>query len=207
MKEVLSLGFENKAVIIGVHAHDWQDDSTPKHFVAKIVLIDQSNDALKPLLYRFKEEKLVDELVDHPSLKTQIFPLHNHDAFTMMGEVMAIDRQKKLITLERNITVSYQHLVVAVGLSQTSTHSPHDEEMETGLINLVDALKIQKRLITRMQQKDPTSSKKHSRIAPLETYDSKTLLKLLAERLKEKHEKDVLEAFFQPGKKLYEVQL
>jgi len=192
------MSLENQAVVIGVNVHEWKDDRFPTHIVANIVLIDQANPALKPLLYQFNEEASLDEI------SSQHTPLviDHQNAFKMMGEILEINRHKKIITLENEITVSYKHLIVAFG-----THS--NENKEANIFNLIDALKVQKRVHLNIPVTRQSKTKNPIKLEPLTQCHSQKLLHL-AKRSKMIHKCQniaILDELLKSGKKLYEVQI
>ena len=127
-----------RAVIIGVNTRDLENNSSSQHIFADVILIDKSHNSLLPQLYQVKG-KPVEE---HEQGYTPI----ERDGFLMIGEVIKIDKVKKQIHLNPNKTVSYNYLILASGMSQSSLGSLHDHECAAGVHTLLDALKIRKNL-------------------------------------------------------------
>ncbi len=137
------MNFDNRAVIIGVNVRDLHNPRSAKHFFADVVLIDKSNTALHPLLYQLKNDAL-HSTHDLSQFKRDGYLSIDHNAFAMMGQVLSIDKNKKQIYLQNEDTVSYKHLVLASGLSQTNLGAVHDEEINSGFHALTEALRVKK---------------------------------------------------------------
>jgi len=135
--------FENKAFIIGVNLRDLENPRSAPHIFADVVLIDKSNNVLQPLLYQLKKEGSHTEN-DLKDFRRNGYMTLDQNAFAMMGEVIKIDRKKKLIHLQNEGSVSYKHLILASGLQQTSLGSVHDEELAAGFHALTEALRVHK---------------------------------------------------------------
>ena len=125
--------FPRPSVIIGVGLTDHKLPTSPQHFFAEVVLMDKTNEAVTPLLYQLKKEALYGN-DDLATLPRDVVTMQS-DAFMMIGEVVEIDKKKKMITLSNNNTVSYNHLIVAVGSKSQFSDSDHNKDFRwfTGL--------------------------------------------------------------------------
>lgn len=122
---------------VGYKHHD--DNPTSTHHFAEIVVITSSNQALKPLLYLLHKDASVSfDLSEAP----KEIPINN-DAFTMAGEVVSIDKKKKIIYLSNQHTVTYNYLILATGTEHVFINT-NSEEFAHGLQILIHALRIKK---------------------------------------------------------------
>jgi NADH dehydrogenase len=133
-----------KSLIIGVEFKELRASPSSQHIFAEVVLIDKTQKSLQPILYRLKKEpgSSHNDLMDVKRHLTSI----QRDAFMLVGDVLSIDKKKKMIYLANNNTVSYNYLIVASGPKHSFEGSNHEEEFAVGLQTLADALKIQKEL-------------------------------------------------------------
>lgn len=104
---------------------------------AKVVFLDLSNPDAKPRLFQLKDSALSDTPPD--LLKSSAFSF-NHEAFVLLGYASKIDRDKKIIELSNNNSVSYTHLVAVSGANIETAY--HDAEFSAGLHLLVEALRL-----------------------------------------------------------------
>lgn len=117
----------SRAVIIGVH--HTEAPHQPQFLIADIILIDQTNQALKPSLYQLQgKSEALDSLIELPK-----------GSFILLGEVLKIDKKKKLVYLSNQSTVQYKHLII---VCKTSIQQ-NDEAFL--LKTLLDALKLQQK--------------------------------------------------------------
>jgi hypothetical protein len=134
----------HRALIIGVNLRDLERPTTSQHIFTDVVLIDRSNEILHPLVYQLQS----DALSSHSD--SAIYPQGllklEENAFAMIGEVLSIDRTKKLITLTNHITVSYKHLIVASGLRQTVLGSNYEDNLAYGVTALIEALRVRRNI-------------------------------------------------------------
>jgi hypothetical protein len=86
-----------KTAIIGVNFQDLQKSANSVHLFAEVVLLDKTQESLQPVLYQLKKEALygTDDLATIP----KEFATMQRDAFYMIGEVVEIDKRKKMIRL------------------------------------------------------------------------------------------------------------
>ncbi|MFQ5729596.1 MAG: hypothetical protein ACE5GN_04465 [Waddliaceae bacterium] len=145
--------FDNKAVIIGVNLRDLEGTPSPQSIIAEIVLIDRTNGILHPLLYQLRRDAL-DQQNDISTIHNYDFTTIESNAFAMIGEVLTIDKTKKQIYLKNEITVTYQHLIMASGLKQSMQGSTYDEELSAGLHALMEAIRVRKNISTVLNSGD-----------------------------------------------------
>lgn len=115
-----------------------------------ITIIDKKNHHLfQPLLYQAATATLSPRDIS-VSLR-EIFARQKNTT-VLMGEVIHIDKEKKLITLENNDTLSFDYLVVAIGATHSYFGNDHFEKYAPGLKTLKDALHIRNRLLTSFEK-------------------------------------------------------
>jgi NADH dehydrogenase FAD-containing subunit len=138
--------FGQRAFIVGANLENMgKNPPPPRHIFADIILIDKTQDALKPSLYQVKTGTL-GENDDFFALKRNGYFSIDRNAFMMTGTVVSIDKKKKIITLSNEDTVSYNHLILASGIHPPPHGTVHDEEFVAGLHALLEALRVRKNL-------------------------------------------------------------
>lgn len=135
--------FENRAIIIGVNLRDIKYQPSSPHIFVDVVLIDKSNEILHPLLYKLHSDTLAQQEKNNTFYQSNVLPIED-SAFALVGEVQSVDKEKKIIYLSNNVTVSYKHLIVASGLKQSVLGSAHDQELNAGVNALAEALRVRK---------------------------------------------------------------
>lgn len=113
-------------------------------------LIDRTNHHLfQPLLYEVATTLLSFEDIAVP-IREILAPYKN--ITVMMGEVVSIDKDKRIIALRNNEYVGFDFLIVALG-SHDNYHG-HDEwrNASLGLKSLSDALKIRERILMSFEK-------------------------------------------------------
>jgi hypothetical protein len=126
------MDFTPKASITSVNMKGLDNKINPEYLHAEIVLLDRSNEQMRPLLYQFKN--------DH--IHKDSFDSIEKNAFIIIGEVDSINKKKKEIYLTNYRTVTYKYLVAASGLRQTALGDIHDEELSAGVLALWEALRV-----------------------------------------------------------------
>ena len=126
------MDFTPKASITSVSMKGLNNKIDPEHLYAEIVLLDRSNEQMRPVLYQFRNDQI------HRNSFDQI----EKNAFILLGDVDTINRQKKEIYLTNYRTVTYKYLVLASGLRQTSLGDIHDEGLSAGVLALWEALRV-----------------------------------------------------------------
>jgi hypothetical protein len=138
--------FRQGSFIVGVNLENvMKNPPSPKHIFADILLIDKTQDTLKPLLYQIKKDALL-ETDDFTTLKRNGYFSIDRNAFMMIGTVVEIDKKNKMIHLCSEDTVSYNHLILASGIHPPPFGCVKDEEFVAGLHALLEALKVRKNL-------------------------------------------------------------
>ncbi len=128
-----------------------------------ITVIDKKNHHLfQPLLYQAATATLSPRDIS-VSLR-EIFARQKNTT-VLMGEVVNIDKQKYLITLENGDTLPFDYLVIAIGATHSYFGNNHFEKYAPGLKTLKDALYIRNRLLTSFEkaerEKDPKQRQKY----------------------------------------------
>jgi NADH:ubiquinone reductase (H+-translocating) len=116
---------------------------------AEVLLIDRSNHHLfQPLLYQVATGLLSESDIASPIREV----MRKHaNVRVLMGEVTAIDREGKLLTLENGQQMPYDYLVVATGAQHSYFGHPEWEEMAPGIKSLEDALSIRDRILSAFE--------------------------------------------------------
>ncbi len=190
------MALSNRAVIIGINLMDIEHPLNPRHIKADVILIDKSSGILQPLLYQFKG----------PAEKSGYVQLERN-AFGLVGEVLSIDKEKKQIYLKNDTTVSYNHLILASGLSQTSLGSVHDNELAAGFYALNEALRLRGKVTEALTSSITPFADKHHRPSTLssEIHDQTSVQKLL--KTLQMSAISSTETSIGMDRRLYEVQL
>lgn len=136
------MDLNNRGFIVGINLRNLEKSPSSQHLIVDIVLVDQSNDILSPLLYRF-DPHAFDTASESPS---------NEHCFALLGEVCTMDKTKKIIYLANNTSVSYRYLIQASGLKQTVLGSRHGEELSAGVHTLMEALRLRDNITTILPQ-------------------------------------------------------
>lgn len=126
------MDFTAKTSITSLNMKGLNEKINAEDLYAEIVLLDRSNEQMRPVLYQFRDDRI------HKNSFDEI----EKNAFILLGEVDTISRQKKEIYLTNYRTVTYKYLVAASGLRQTSLGDIHDEELSAGVLALWEALRV-----------------------------------------------------------------
>ncbi|MGA8165388.1 MAG: hypothetical protein WB791_10305 [Waddliaceae bacterium] len=170
--------------------------ASSQHLFVDIVMIDKSHELLNPLLYQIR---LVDQ---------HAFSPHAWNSFSLLGEVLFIDKERKCIDVANGISVTYRHLIVASGLG---IHDGHG--LSEGLHALFKALRVRKNVsyslsfpnisYSRFQQE--RSPGKH---APIPSKDLiREVIKLLSLNSTQDSSMTLGMALAAKDMRLYEIQL
>lgn len=197
--------------IIGVSLRDLNGGQPGSQFLfAEVVLIDKTSDGITPQAYQLKKEAVAGNS-DLSTLSRDVIAIHPN-AFMIMGDVLSIDKKKKMIYLSNGNAVSYNHLIVASG-KQNSNPSEQCKEFADGLQALIDGLRLKKIPNSVMGVTSPYSTRGQGKTPKFASID-------LSEPHAAKHIKDlVTHRILQEGgyqfslslngsdKRLYEVML
>jgi NADH dehydrogenase len=123
---------------------------------ARIILIDRSNHHLfQPLLYQVATSVLTPGQIGSPIrgvLRKQ------SNTTVILGEVTSVDRAKKAVYvsngLRENVPVTYDYLILAIGV--THSYFGHDEfaPFAPGLKSLADAVAIRNKILQAFEQSE-----------------------------------------------------
>lgn len=113
-----------------------------------VTLIDKTNHHLfQPLLYQVATAALSPGDIAMPI--REIFRGKNVEV--LMGTVVSIDKEKRLIKLENQQSLAFDYLIVAVGARHAYFGQDHWETFAPGLKTLSDALHIRERVLTSFE--------------------------------------------------------
>lgn len=132
--------------------------SSPMHFFAEIVLIDHSPKAVNSLLYQLRQEVIERA----KNSMTKEFNTIHRDDFTLLGEVISIDKGKKLIHLSNEQTISYMYLIL-VSTTEQLNQAAENEKLLNGLLSLLQALRVKEIPLNFSVNIDSFMSAKHPR--------------------------------------------
>jgi len=127
----------------------------------EVLLIDKKNHHLfQPLLYQVATAALSPADIAMPL--REIF--RNQDNTTViMGNVVEIDKARKMITLKNGENISYDYLVIGVGARHSYFGRDDWEKLAPGLKTLTDALGIRERILTSFEQAERAESMSEAR--------------------------------------------
>lgn len=155
-----------KALIIGVDLHGHDSSTEPKRIFCDVVLLDKSQSMLQPVLFQLKDNALSNVEDYHYSQNSGFTPIHRDD-FMIVGEVIQVEKQKKLIHLKENITVSYNHLIKVSGSNQHGHKSGPDGDYTAGFQALVSALRLRKNVLKALTTGERNFLSEKERLAHL----------------------------------------
>jgi len=125
--------------VSAVHLKQMQNMNMPQHFIVEVLFIDQKQDS-SSLLYQLRNEVILKDL-GTDSRGLIYLPT---DAFVLIGEIKSVDKQKKIIYLTNQNSVTYRHLIIACSDKTNHKGTLRDEDFCFGVQALIDAIKIQK---------------------------------------------------------------
>jgi len=119
-----------------------------------ILLIDKTNHHLfQPLLYQVATAALSPGEIATPIREVLRY---QDNASVIMGEVTAIDKHTKTLTLANGDQINYDYLVVATGARHSYFGNDHWEEFAPGLKTIKDALQIREQVLISFEQAERT---------------------------------------------------
>jgi NADH dehydrogenase len=135
----------SKVVIVGGGFAGLNVAQALKNAKTDLLLIDKTNHHLfQPLLYEVATAALSPGEIATPIREV----LRNQENTTViMGDVIAIDKKAKVVTLKNQDQVRYDYLVLAPGARHSYFGNDQWEAYAPGLKTLVDALKIRDRIL------------------------------------------------------------
>lgn len=122
----------------------------------ELILIDKKNHHLfQPLLYQVASAALSPADIAIPLREI----LRDHKNTTvLMGDVVDVDREKRLITLGNGETMHFDFLVIAAGARHSYFGNDQWEKFAPGLKTVSDALNIRERLLTSFEKAERCDS-------------------------------------------------
>ena len=135
----------SKVVILGGGFAGISAAKTLGNSQTDVWLIDKTNHHLfQPLLYQVASAALSPADIAVP-IREIVSPYEN--ITVLMGEVISIDKENKVISLRNGEKVSYEYLIVALGARHSYFGHDDWEKNATGLKTLTDALKIREKIL------------------------------------------------------------
>jgi len=121
----------------------------------KVTLIDRRNFHLfQPLLYQVATGSLSPSDIASP-LRTVL--AENKNTSVLMGEVIDIDPQSQLVKLKNQLSVHYDSLIVATGVSHHYFGNDQWSEQAPGLKTIEDAINIRRRILSAFEAAEKTN--------------------------------------------------
>jgi NADH dehydrogenase len=121
---------------------------------ADITLIDKSNHHLfQPLLYQVATASLSPGDIAVP-IRSVVSK--NKSVRCIMGEVVSIDKEQKLVSLKSGVVYPYDQLVIATGSRHSYFGNDQWEKYAPGLKTLHDALKIREKILLAFEKAEVT---------------------------------------------------
>ena len=126
------------------------------HAKMDILLIDKKNHHLfQPLLYQVASAALSPADIATPLRE---IVRHNRNTTVLMGDVVDIDKEKRLVICKNGETYGYDYLVIATGARHSYFGNDQWEPLAPGLKTLTDALGIRERLLLSFEQAERCDS-------------------------------------------------
>lgn len=200
-----------RVIISRVDPQEHREPVTSEHIFAEVVFLNKTHHSLQPLLYQLNEEHL--ENMDQIANSPQIMPTHvEKEAFTLVGEVLSINKKKKEIYLNNQNTITYRYLIVVGSANNHPSNTLTTEAQFTGGIHtLIDALRMRENVLLSIPTVDLGKKKNDPhRVKIYSTQDisAEKSLDHVARRGMGPSLKEMISlSLVQSEKKLYEVQL
>ena len=208
-----------KATVIGVDFKELVHPPLTECIYAEVVLIDRSQTTTVPSIYCLNDD---DFTTQSKNIQSRGFNPLTESAFTMMGSVDSIDKEKKIIRLKNPraeelagsfTIVSYKHLIVASDLNHNLLDPTSYEEFSEGLSALMDALKLQKNRpeqflkLNNIKQVSSMDQKHHLSYHNQDGIDKKIIEQIVQSHITRKPHKNIPSDLASLYKRLYEVHL
>lgn len=114
-----------------------------------VYVIDRTNHHLfQPLLYQVATAALSPSEIAVP-IREILSPYSNISV--ILGEVLSIDKDKKIIILKNGDDISYEYLIISLGARHSYFGHDEWEKHASGLKNLSDALRIRETILTSFE--------------------------------------------------------
>ena len=120
---------------------------------AEVILIDRTSTNSSQMGYILKNDKVFND-ADIENFQQGQFNFDKED-FSPVGEVIAIDKRQKYVTLQNQHSISYHHLIIVTG-----SHISIIYEFSGGVNTLVDAMRVRKKIPSAFPEAVKTSSNK-----------------------------------------------
>lgn len=152
-----------KVVIIGGGFGGLTTAKTLKTAKMDLLLIDKTNHHLfQPLLYQVATAALSPGEIGIPIREIL---RHQRNASVIMGDVVRVDKTKKMLTLLNGDQIGYDYLVIAIGAKHSYFGKNEWEPVAPGLKTLSDALEIRQRILISFEM-----AERMDRISDAEKY-------------------------------------
>lgn len=116
----------------------------------EVILIDKTNHYLfQPLLYQVATAALSPSNIARP---IRSILRDSENIKVILDEVISIDKDKKNVILESNETISFDYLIVAVGVRHSYFGNNHWEEFAPGVKTISDAVAIREKILWSFEQ-------------------------------------------------------
>jgi NADH dehydrogenase len=149
---------KRRVVVIGGGFAGLHASKALRRAAVEIVLIDRSNHHLfQPLLYQVATAGLSPNDIARPL--RQVFARQGN-VTVLMGEVVELDPQRRLVRLHRGEAIAYDWLIVAVGSRHSYFGRTQWESCAPGLKTLRDALDIRERLLLAFERAERAGARK-----------------------------------------------
>lgn len=126
------------------------------HSKCDVWIIDKTNHHLfQPLLYQVASASLSPADIAVP-IREILSPYEN--ITVLMGEVIRIDKEKRLVFLKNGDQLSYDALIIALGARHSYFGNDQWETFAPGLKTLSDALKIRERILISFEKAERCDS-------------------------------------------------
>jgi NADH dehydrogenase len=142
MKEIIN---KTKVVIIGGGFGGLQAAKELKNTDVQVTLIDRKNHhTFQPLLYQVATAVLSPGEIASP-IRRILYKAKNVEV--VLGEVIKIDAEQKLVRLQDDSEIPFDYLIVAAGARHSYFGNDEWEESAPGLKTVEDALEIRRRVL------------------------------------------------------------
>lgn len=116
----------------------------------RITVVDRTNHHLfQPLLYQVATASLSTPAVAAP---IRHILAHQRNATVLLGEARRVDLARRVVVLDRDEEIAYDHLIVATGAGNSYFGNESWKAHAPGLKSLDDAYEIRRRVLTAFEQ-------------------------------------------------------
>lgn len=114
-----------------------------QHLYIEVVMVDQSPDHGKNVLYQLNKDCLSD-FEDMDFLRREFIALP-HPAFTLLGQILEFNFSKKTIHLSDGNCVIYKHMILVAGVNQKDEEGTVLQTLKEAL--MLEALNIREKIL------------------------------------------------------------